>query len=165
MDRRLIASLACVSIVVLAACAGETGDETEMEGDTAADMTQTTPAVGTMGAQFQMTAKNESGISGNVRLSGQGDSLRVRVQLQGVEAGTQYASHIHGGTCAQPGGVIVPLESVPGAEGMVETSVAMSQLSGEDALLVQSHGSGGAPIACGAFPDGWRDQLGGGTGM
>lgn len=166
MSKRWIAGLAWIPMVALLGCAEEAG---EMDAGTEEPATAEAPADGAAGdspmgraVRTEMESRNESGITGEAQLSMQTDSLLVTVDLEGVEAGTEYASHIHSGDCEEPGGVVVPLESVPGGEGSSATSVGPDQLPPGQSYLVMSHGAGGQPIACADFPEDWRAQLGGG---
>jgi hypothetical protein len=122
----------------------------------------------TMGAMEADTAalapKNESGITGSVVLTEHGDSVTVAVMIDGGTPGTSYPSHIHAGSCDQPGGVAAPLAGVtvgPDSSGMATTTVAASVIEAEEAggaedaeeddgaWLVQVHLPGGTPAACG----------------
>jgi hypothetical protein len=99
-----------------------------------------------------LAAKNNSGITGNATLAANGDSTTVTVNLSGGKAGTTYPTHIHVGSCSQPGDVLVPLTSVTvdaQGSGSSTTMVPSAKLQGQAALLVQSHQPNGTPAACG----------------
>lgn len=104
-----------------------------------------------------LSARNESGITGAVVLTAKGDSTVVVVKLKGGTPGTSYSTHIHKGTCAEPGGVVAPLAGVAVGEdgtGASTTTVASKALADAKAagpLLVQSHLPGGRPATCGAL--------------
>lgn len=167
MSKRWIAGLAWIPMVALLGCAEEAG---EMDAGTEEPATAEAPADGAAGdpspvgdvLQVDMESRNESGVDGEVELGLGTAGLMVTIDLEGVEAGTEYASHIHSGNCEEPGGVVVPLESVPGAEGSSTTSVGADQLPPGQSYLVMSHGAGGQPVACADFPEDWRAQLGAG---
>ena len=161
-------TIAVLALGGLMACApeAEEGMEEEATMEDTAPMTDTARGAemaGEMAGQVQATmeAQNESGVTGSMTLSSQADSLTVAVQLQGLEAGQAYASHIHQGRCASPGSVVTPLQDVSGDTGGAESTVAMSAVTGEE-LLVMVHGPEGQPIACGDLPQDWRGSLGGG---
>ncbi len=105
-------------------------------------------------------AKNNSGITGTVTLTKQGDSTRVAVTLNGARAGEKDPSHIHGGTCTTPGAVVAPLRDVAvGADksgtitAMVPTSVLDSARMKFGGVIEQSHLSRGMrPVACAEIP-------------
>jgi hypothetical protein len=110
-------------------------------------------------ANVALAAKNNSGITGSAVLTRSGDSTSVALTLNGATSGTAYPSHIHFGTCDQPGGVVAPLTSVTaGANGsgssttMVATAALDAARQAHGALLVQSHQPNGTPAACGAIP-------------
>lgn len=160
-------TIAVLALGGLAACAPEAEEGMEEEAaveDTApmADTARGAP-MGEMAGRVEasMEARNESGVTGSLTLSSRADSLTVRVQLQGLEAGQTYASHIHQGRCASPGSVVTPLQDVSGDTGRAESTVAMSAVTG-DQLLVMVHSPEGQPIACGNLPPDWRGSLGGG---
>ena len=161
MRKRWIAPLAWIPVAALMGCAQEAGDTEAGAADTAMAEAPAAAETADAAVEMDMEARNESGITGEARIQLQTDGLLVTVDLDGVEAGTEYASHIHSGTCEQPGGVVVPLESVPGAEGSASTSVGVDQLPPGQSYLIMSHGAGGQPVACGDVPEDWRAQLGG----
>ncbi len=124
--------------------------------DTTATMAPPPPAPVTANIE----AKNNSGITGTVVLTKQGDSTRVAVTLNGARAGEKYPSHIHGGTCTTPGAVVAPLGDVAvGADKsgtittMVSTSVLDSARMKFGGVIEQSHLSRGMrPVACAEIP-------------
>lgn len=157
--------------LAVVACAEQGGDQTAMdeEQQPAAqqqDMTADTAgqrAAG--GASFELSAKNESGITGTTRVAPQGDSLRVRLSLSGLTEGNSYAAHVHQGDCEQGGGVAVALSSVSGqadGTGSSTSTVARSALQSGQSYFVQAHMPDGTPAACGDVPD---RLLGGGGQM
>ncbi len=103
--------------------------------------------------------EHDSRMSGTVTLTPRGDSTVVELSLNGAKAGESVMSHIHYGTCQDPGGVVAPLQSVqigPDGSGTSRTTVALSKL--DDArkahghLLVQAHLADGKPAACADVP-------------
>ena len=117
-----------------------------------------TPDMSTpMTAQF--TALNESGLAGDIQVSGVGEQTRVVTQLTGGTADAVHQGHIHTGMCESPGSVVAPLEAVTiGADGTGRAestaSVApMTAMNGQHIVLYhEAGGSPGAPVACAAIP-------------
>ncbi len=106
-----------------------------------------------------LATRNNSGISGTAVLTASGDSTRVELTLKGGRPGESLMSHIHFGTCQQPGGVVVPLATVTfGADssGSSRTTVATRELDAarraHSSLLIQTHMADGKPAACGDVP-------------
>lgn len=153
--------LACMLAAAgLLACAG--GEQ----GGEAATSEMASAAVGA--DTVTLSPKNESGLSGSVTLTEDGDSITLAVTLEGGTPGATYASHIHNGTCDAPGGVAAPLSGITVTEdsaGMATTTVAANVVEGEEAedpdaaedteageseppLLVLVHLPGGTPAAC-----------------
>lgn len=109
---------------------------------------------------------------------------RVVVRLEGLEAGQTYPVHIHQGSCAAGGPVLMPLESVeaePSGSGSATTTISARQLAeamekmeagGEGEMegeghehptvFIQAHQPGGTPAACGDVP--MDDDEGSGEG-
>jgi len=107
-----------------------------------------------------LAAMHRSRITGTATLTRKGDSTEVAETLTGARPGTKYPSHIHAGTCAKPGAVVQPLESVAvgkdksgSATTMVLTSVIDSARAKYGSLLIQSHNPKGMqPVACAEIP-------------
>lgn len=106
-----------------------------------------------------LASKPHSKVTGTVTLTTKGDSTEVMVELKGGRNGTTYPSHIHEGTCAKEGKVVVPLNSVKvGADGsgssttMVPTSTLDSARTQYGSLFEQSHFPNMTPAACGDIP-------------
>ena len=138
---RLIGAL---TIAALAACGGQADQE-------GADMAMSGMDNPMAADSVALTAKNESGITGNAVLAEAGDSVTVTVMLRGATAGAAYPNHVHHGTCDSPGGVAAPLTSVTAGSdgtGTATTTVARAAVEG-DAKLVQVHLPGGQTAACG----------------
>lgn len=146
---------------------GEMGEMEPAETEAASE-----PAMATGAATLQLTALNNSGITGTASVSHTADSLTVTVDLTGLTEGETYSAHIHHGSCEQQGPVVAPLSSVEaeaGGSGSATTTLAMDQLtSGEGEAMgegegmqeqahemaenyyVQVHRPDGTPAACGA---------------
>ena len=108
---------------------------------------------------LSLDEEHDSRMSGTVTLTPRGDSTVVMITLQGARAGESVHSHIHYGTCENPGGVVAPLADVligSDGTGMSRTIVARSLLDearkAHGALLVQAHLANGKPAACADVP-------------
>jgi hypothetical protein len=139
----------------LLACSKSKENQAAMQPAAAADMSMAAPAP----VSVALASKNNSSITGSAVLTRSGDSTSVALTLNGGTSGTTYPSHIHFGTCDQPGGVVVALTGVTAAangSGTSTTMVANAMLDHarqeHGSLLVQSHQPNGTPAACGAIP-------------
>jgi hypothetical protein len=143
----------------LLACRGkQQNEENAMANTSAGGMEQqqamASPAV-------MLAAKNNSGLTGSFTTQATGDSTTITVTLHNGTPGTSYPTHVHSGTCANPGAVVQPLSSVmvgPDSTGTASTTMATSVLTQgrgpNGSLLVQSHLPDGTPAACGEIPAG-----------
>jgi hypothetical protein len=165
----------CALPLTLAACGGgdaeggaEGADTTAMAAPTEGGATVTPapmPADSAMAGQstpasaVQMTALNNSGVTGQTQVMAHGDGeTMVTVTLQGQGTGT-HPGHIHSGTCDSLGPVVAPLESVTMANGTgTSTStvkVPMATVMNGQHVVNFHAGSGEnamAPVSCGAIP-------------
>jgi hypothetical protein len=109
-----------------------------------------------MGQQVRLVPLNDSGVNGSVTLTPKGDSLTVAVSANGLPDGAgAYSSHIHQGTCANPGAVVQPLNAVQAdstGEGHATTTVAMSVLQQGQQHLVMVHRKDGSMASCADLP-------------
>lgn len=113
-------------------------------------------------------AGGATGVSGEVEVVDlpTTDDMQVQVEVRGIAPG-QHAWHIHSGSCAQPGGIVVPFTAAGqmaalddpievGANGAGEEDaripaerLSRQQIeSGDYALNIHANPSGGAPVAC-----------------
>lgn len=163
--------LLAIAAAGLVACGGgDTGQQTEMEGEAqetaeAADQMEDTAAAGTMAdsaVEVSLAPKNKSGIRGTASLRHRADTLRVSLRLTGLEAGSSYPAHIHEGTCQEGGGVAAGLTSVSATDstGTSETRIPAGKLTMEGSYFVQAHLPDGTPAACADLP-----SHAGGSGM
>lgn len=153
--------------LVLAACvAEEPADDTAMADiDAPAGDMMPPPAMDTgmmmaggemagMGSQIAINAVNNSGVSGNVELTPEGNQTRVMVNLVGAPSG-EHKGHIHEGTCANLGTVVQPLEDID-ASGSSTTTVnipAATVMNGQHVIAYHvAGGDPGQPIACADIP-------------
>ncbi len=106
-----------------------------------------------------LATRNESGVSGSAVLSTRGDSTVIELTLRGGKPSASLLSHVHFGTCREPGGVVVALAPVmvgPDSSGSSRTSVATAALDdarkAHGSLLIQTHMADMRPAACGELP-------------
>lgn len=139
------------------ACAAE--DDADLAEDTTLDAPETmapAPAPANMGAMattVTLAAVGGSAVSGEATLTPAGAQSEVSVTLTGLEAGSTHPGHIHQGTCAAPGSVVAPLSEITADASGSGTMTTTVDVSADAATagnhLIQYHGAGGAPIACG----------------
>jgi hypothetical protein len=150
---RLLGTAALASLVV-AACGGDAPeDDPVIEADT-------TPAVeaapSPMDTMMQVTivleTMNASGVSGEAMAMHSDDAVVVILELEGLPGEAQYAAHIHTGTCAEGGPVLVPLNPVAGladGTGTSTTTLEADEVGTDTPHFIMVHGEGGTPLACG----------------
>jgi hypothetical protein len=110
------------------------------------------------GVTVQIIALEGSGVGGDVRLEPEGAGTRIAVRLVGAGQGV-HMGHIHGGTCAERGRSIVPLEAVTGdatgsGEAVSQVDMPLDSLMDGNHIIVY-HEAGGAPgasVACAEIP-------------
>lgn len=154
LERATVLALGLAVPLALACGGGEPGGEMEMGQDTAQQEMTPSPGAEMQPTTADLQAMGESGVSGEVSFARQGGSLEVTVNAEAVPSAGAHASHIHQGTCDQPGGVVVPLNdvSVQGGTGEATSTVDATQLEAGSSYLVMVHGSEGAPIGCAEVP-------------
>lgn len=134
--------------LVLACQPGDQGQQGMEEGP--AEQEEATGATATS----QLTALGDSRVSGDVQFTRSDGTLTVEVVAQMGSPG-DYPSHIHEGTCQEPGGVAVPLNAGTAEEpGIAEasTDVDAAQLEAGGSYVVLVHTQQGAPAACAEVP-------------
>ncbi len=102
---------------------------------------------------LDLAEQNASGQSGTARLTADGDTTRIVVEVENPPEVAQ-PSHVHEGTCGEIGDVVAPLENlVDGrAESVVDMSLAELQRRG---LIVHAHKSEAeydTSVACAEIP-------------
>ncbi len=140
----------------LVACGGG-GNQAATQGSSAAQpAAQPSASQASTGKQIPLVPLNDSGVNGSVTLTPQGDSLVVAVNVTGLPDGAgAYPSHIHEGTCANPGTVVQPLNSVQADStgvGHATTTVAASVLAQGQQHLVMVHRKDGSMASCAELP-------------
>lgn len=164
--RRYIFRLLPGVLLVLTAC-GEGGGDTqefavppEMPDDPTLLTTAEAERVADREAlpnASQLLALDESGVTGQVTITPEPDSLVLRVEAQGLPGVGEYAAHVHRGVCAEGGPVVAALGPVVGladGSGTSSTTVAADALPTNEPLFVQIHGTSGGPITCGDVVEG-----------
>lgn len=156
MRKTMLTAVGLLLPLAVLAC-GETGTQQGGEMDEAAMDTvaeDTTGQEAEPGTTVSLSAKGESGVSGDVRLMPAGDSVRVGLSLTGLTEGQSYPAHVHTGNCQAGGGVaqrLNPVAGQAGGTGTSTTTVAASVFA-DTTYFIQAHGSGGTPVACGDLP-------------
>ncbi|HSH44987.1 MAG TPA: CHRD domain-containing protein [Longimicrobiales bacterium] len=144
-------------ILVLGACdTGEQGGEA-LEADTAAAPVagEVTPVSGidaVIGADVTLASVDRSGVTGRAFGERTGDGAALTLTVEGLEPDVAYPAHIHSGTCASGGPVVVGLGEITAqadGSGGVSRDVTADELVDEESLFVQVHASDGEAIACG----------------
>lgn len=153
--------------LLMAACA-PADDEVDALDDGAvvfdepAEMTPPAAMTGAdeMGESFDLAALNNSGVTGTVSVTDLGAQTEVMVTLNGLEANSAHAGHIHMGTCANIGGIVAPLEEITAGAagtGTMTTTIAAAPgtvMNGQHLVAYhQNPGDDhGAALACAPIP-------------
>lgn len=129
-----------------------------MPGDTAAS------GAHSMGSAVTMNAVGTSGVTGEAQFMDQGPQTMVTVNLT-AQGGSTHSGHIHTGTCANLGPVVVPLKDITLANGSGTSSTSVpvpmaTVMNGQH--VVSFHASSGESVVCGEIP---AHQAGGSTGQ
>lgn len=162
---RFFPVLPCLALsFALAACAGDDAPAADPGAEDAA-MPAATPAVPATTPAAGVTADIEpldgATVSGLVTVApaATGTGSAVTVMLRGVAAPGVHQGHIHGGTCAERTGALVPLEPVTTDASGSGTSTAtvdlpLATLTDGQHIIVyhEAGGSPGASIACAQIP-------------
>lgn len=104
-------SLLCLLLVITAFFSGCSDDDTlpQLTGES---------------KQFILFTKSNPAISGTVTFSKRNDNTTlITLQLSGTSAGGSHPAHIHAGTAAEGGAILLDLTSVNGSTGKSETVV------------------------------------------
>lgn len=145
----------------LLACGGGEQDRAEREAAAGPKAEEAFPGAGEVAVT--LAPGNQSGVRGKAVIGRRGDSLRVRLMLQGLTPGASYPAHVHEGTCAAGGSVATPLGPVAAREstGVNATAVPASAVAPDGAYFLQAHLPDGTPAACGDVPPGAFGSFGG----
>jgi Cu/Zn superoxide dismutase len=116
---------------VLAACVAACGSSSTPSSTTTTTTTTTsTTASGVAGSPVNVTLGDQP--SGTVTLSWdpQTKNVSAKLQIVGFTPGSSHAMHIHQGSCASQGDVLVPFPDVTANDGgAIDTTVTSSQPS------------------------------------
>lgn len=103
-----------------------------------------------------------SGVTGDYSLEATDSQTRVTVNLEGLDPNTSHVGHIHSGTCANLGDVVVPLSTITGDNdgiGSMTTTInlSLSDIQGENHAISYHEGSSlpSPTISCADIP---RDE-------
>ena len=137
-----VASLIVSSAVVLAACAPGAGSASK------------SVSIASLGNFSNGAASTATGTG---TLAPDGAKTKVTVSLAGLEPNSAHAGHIHSGSCAAQGPVVVGLTSITadaGGKGTSSTDVDASKLTGSLYFAYHQRDAGdaqgiGGVIACG----------------
>lgn len=147
----LYAPLLLVTVPLALACGGDD----EMGGDAMPGQQSEMQASG-QSETVAITEMDGSGVTGEVDFTREGETLEVGVLAYTLGGPGDYPSHIHQGTCNEPGGVVTPLDAAVAHEpgtGEAETEVDATQLEASGSYLVMIHSLQGAPVACAEIPE------------
>lgn len=147
-----LTAIAAAALLPLAACGGDAG-EAPAAGDPPGAAAPSTPPAQAAGMTMPLTFSplRDSGVTGAGSIDYAGDSVTVVVQVQGLPGEGSYNAHIHTGTCAEVGGVAVPLTPVTAqadGTGSSTTVFPASDLPMEGTTVVQVHGADGPGATC-----------------
>lgn len=84
-------------------------------------------------------------------LSAGSDSLTIKLEVLGLEGGTEYPAHLHNGTCERGGEVVADLNSPTVASvglGSSLTALPPDVMQDGQPYFVQVHRPDGTPAAC-----------------
>lgn len=161
MNRKQLVSrsmILAVPFLVLTACDTAEQPETEMDADTVAGMEageSDGPVMGieaVVGADAELAPIDRSGVTGHAFGEVEGEGAALTLTVEGLEAGTAYPAHIHSGSCAAGGPVVVGLGEITAQEdgsGGVTREVTADELPEDETLFIQVHGADGTAVACG----------------
>lgn len=101
---------------------------------------------------LSLQPRGAPGVEGTVHLLPDGDSLTITVEVARLPGEGYYPTHLHGGTCAEPGGEVLRLNPVQtdyrGVGGGASTVDRSELREGSATLLLLSIRSGGEILAC-----------------
>ena len=157
MKNFAISATVVAAALTLGACAPEGEPEIE-ETETAVATTPEPMTETTMPEPVNVTlsAVENSGIDGSMRLEHAGDSVHVDFMLVGLESGTEYTAHVHRGTCDEDRGRAASMKSftMPAEGEETRVSFAKSALDpAETEYFVELHGADDSALACGDLPE------------
>lgn len=166
------AGVCLAAALAVAACSDQKSDVAVVPADSAAVAPGAAPAAAPMDTGMagmnadmgtvQMTALDNSGVTGQATLTPSGNDTQVMVMLNAGagKGGTMHQGHIHQGTsCSDYQGVEQPLQPVTldaNGSGSATSSVALPSatlMDGKHVILYhEAGGSPGKPVVCGVIP-------------
>ncbi len=101
--------------------------EEEMDADEMADVVSPEEFATLQTAFYEIYPTENSTIEGTVQVTENADGgARATVTLQNADDGLMYPSHFHTGDCGTGGGIVYPLEPIPGGPESIVTTVDAS---------------------------------------
>ncbi len=165
MTRPLSKILILPLVLLSTACSGDDDRTVDMVG--MSDTTMMGPGTTqdramtpqTMGSTIALQAVGGSGITGETTLTESGQRTQIMVRLMGSQPDATHQGHIHQGTCANLGSIVVPLDPINVDAQSMGTSTTTVDVPihtvANGQHLIAYHvtgGSPGAPVACGEVP-------------
>ena len=145
MHRKLLIPFGLAAAMTFMSCAEEEEQTGELVEDVApVEQAEIEPL------QVDLEAVNESGITGNARLTSSDGQTQVELEISGAAEGARYTAHIHRGDCGNDLGVVADLGAITVSpdEAQLTTTIDGSLLDPVDHHFVQVHGADEAPVAC-----------------
>lgn len=145
MHRKLLIPLGLAAIMIFVGCADEQDQTGELVEEVApVEQAEIEPL------QVDLETVNESGITGNARLTPSDGRTQVELTLSGAAEGARYTAHIHAGDCGNDLGIVADLGAITVStdEAHLTTTIDESLLDPVDHYFVQVHGADEAPVAC-----------------
>jgi hypothetical protein len=146
--------LALAPLLLLAGCGGDAPPAEEPVDLEAPPAVEAAPSP--MDTMIHVTIAlgpmNESGVTGEAMAMHSDDAVVVILELEGLPGEGQFNAHIHSGSCADGGPVLVALNPVAGladGTGTSTTTLEADDLDASESHFIMVHGEGGTPIACG----------------
>jgi hypothetical protein len=157
-------SLTLPLALLFAACGGDADDADivldDMDEPTAEQgmppTVEAPPAAPAMPMTAQLQPLQDSGVTGEVTVTGRDAQTEVTVRLAGGTPSESHPGHIHSGTCDAVGGVVQPLQPIAAdatGSGTMTTTVAVpaaTAMNGQH--IVVYHAPGGQPVTCAQIP-------------
>lgn len=100
------------SMAILSLAAGAAVAACGSSGSSATTSTTTAGSVPATGAPVSVTLQHLPHGQATLTYDAAAKTLKVEVKLVGLAPGSSHPNHIHGGSCAQQGGVLYPLTAI-----------------------------------------------------
>lgn len=158
-------SFVALAVFVAAGCTRQQQQETEETGQAVVEETgEAVEAVGEGAAEVADEAEDlvddetsielngESGVSGEADLRMSGNSTRIEIEVDGLQADGIYTAHLMSGGCGTGGAEVAELESFTAADGSggSTSTIAVGTVASGQSIVI--HDPAGATLACGEVP-------------